>query len=52
VRENWTPTPVKVLDYHFNFLNDLQLENAILANAFVIKNIPYYWKKGKIESWK
>lgn len=52
VRENWTPTPVKVIDYHFNFLNDLQLENAILANAFVIKNIPYYWKKGKIESWK
>jgi hypothetical protein len=52
VRENWTPTPVKVLDYHFNFLNELQLENAILSNAFVIKNIPYYWKKGKIESWK
>lgn len=52
VRENWTPTPVKVIDYHFNFLNDLQIENAILANAFVIKNIPYYWKKGKIELWK
>lgn len=52
VRENWTPTPVKVLDYHFNFLNELQLENALLANAFVIKNIPYYWKKGKIDQWK
>jgi hypothetical protein len=52
VRENWTPTPVKVIDYHFNFLNDLQLENVILANAFVIKNIPYYWRKGKIELWK
>lgn len=52
VRENWTPTPVKVLDYHFNFLKELQLENAILANAFVIKNIPYYWKKGKIDQWK
>jgi len=52
VRENWTPAPVKVLDYHFNFLNELQLENAILANAFVIKNIPYYWKKGKIDQWK
>lgn len=52
VRENWTPTPVKVLDYSFGFLNDLGLKNAVLANAFVIKNIPYYWKKGKIESWK
>lgn len=52
VRENWAPAPVKILDYHFNFLNELQLENVILANAFVIKNIPYYWKKGKIDQWK
>lgn len=52
VRQNWTPAPVKVIDYDFEFLNSLKLENPILANAFVIKNIPYYWKKGKIELWK
>jgi uncharacterized protein YqjF (DUF2071 family) len=52
VRENWTPTPVKVIDYEFDFLNMLKLENSVLANAFLIKNIPYYWKKGKIEQWK
>ena len=52
VRQNWTPAPVKVMDYDFEFLNSLKLENAVLANAFVIKNIPYYWKKGKIELWK
>lgn len=52
VRQNWTPKPVKVIDYHFEFLNTLQLKNPILANTFIIKNIPYYWKKGKIESWK
>lgn len=52
VRQNWTPSPVRVLDYHFNFLNSLQLNNPILANAFVIQNIPYYWKKGTIEQWK
>ncbi|MDF2552419.1 MAG: hypothetical protein K0R77_1694 [Chryseobacterium sp.] len=52
VRQNWIPKPVKVLDYQFEFLNTLQLKNQILANAFIIKNIPYYWKKGKIESWK
>lgn len=51
VREHWTPTPVKVIDYNFNFLHELQLENALLANAFIVKNIPYYWKKGKIEQW-
>jgi uncharacterized protein YqjF (DUF2071 family) len=51
VRENWKPTPVKVLDYHFSFLKNLQLNDATLANAFIIRNIPYYWKKGKLEQW-
>ena len=52
VRQNWMPAPVRVLEYDFDFLKSLKLENPILANAFVIKNIPYYWKKGKIEIWK
>lgn len=52
VRQNWIPRAVKVLDYHFDFLDTLKLRNPILANAFIIENIPYYWKKGKIESWK
>jgi hypothetical protein len=51
VRQNWTPNPVKVIDYDFEFLRTLKLQNPILANAFVINNIPYYWKKGKIETW-
>jgi uncharacterized protein YqjF (DUF2071 family) len=52
VRQDWTPNPVKVVDYDFGFLSSLKLENISLANAFIIKNIPYYWKKGKIEQWK
>ncbi len=52
VRENWTPAPVKIKDYNFAFLSSLKLQNVCLANAFIIKNIPYYWKKGKIEQWK
>ncbi|MEZ4859197.1 MAG: DUF2071 domain-containing protein [Flavobacteriaceae bacterium] len=52
VRQNWKPNPVKVREYHFDFLNMLKLINPVLANAFIIKNIPYYWKKGKIEQWK
>jgi len=51
VRQNWTPNPVKVIEYDFKFLSSLKLENAVLANAFIIKNIPYYWKKGKKELW-
>ncbi len=49
VRQNWKPEPVKINSYNFEFLNQLNLQNAILANAFEIKNIPYYWKKGRIE---
>ncbi len=52
VRQNWMPMPVKVLDYNFDFLNSLKLIKPVLANAFIIKNIPYYWKKGKKEIWK
>jgi hypothetical protein len=51
MRENWKPMPVKVIDYHFNFIHNMKLNNARLANAFIIRNIPYYWKKGNIEKW-
>lgn len=52
LRENWTPKPLKVLNYNFEFLNTMNLQNIVLANAFIIENIPYHWKKGKIEQWK
>lgn len=52
VRQNWTPSPVKVIDYKFEFLDTIKLRNPVLANAFVIRNIPYQWKKGKIDLWK
>lgn len=52
VRENWKPLPVNVLDYNFSFIDNLKLNDVRLANAFIIRNIPYYWKKGKIEQWK
>lgn len=51
VRENWVPAPVNVIECNFSFLDNLKLTDVKLANAFIIKNIPYYWKKGKIEPW-
>jgi len=51
VRENWRPMPVKVIDQKFSFINRMKLDDVRLANAFIIRNIPYYWKKGKIEQW-
>lgn len=52
VRQNWTPSPIRVIDYHFEFFDSLKIQKPILANAFAVRNIPYYWKKGKIEQWK
>ncbi|MEM7163159.1 MAG: DUF2071 domain-containing protein [Bacteroidota bacterium] len=52
VRQNWKPQPVKVKSFHFDFLDNLDLEQIILSSAFEVKNIPYYWEKGKMEKWK
>ncbi|MGH1338037.1 MAG: DUF2071 domain-containing protein [Aureispira sp.] len=52
LRQNWTPTPIIVQDYQFEFLDQLALSKVVLANAFIIKEVPYEWEKGKIESWK
>ncbi len=51
VRKDWKPKPVSILDYQISFLDQLPIKNPILANAFVINDIPYYWKKGKSEQW-
>ena len=51
VRQNWNPTPIMVNHYSFGFLKELSLKQVVLANAFVIKDVQYYWKKGKLDSW-
>ena len=52
VREHWKPEPVKVLEYRFSFLDHLDFSELKLANAFIVRQVPYYWKKGKMEKWK
>lgn len=51
LREKWIPEPVNVIEYQVSFLDDLGLKEVVLANAFMIKEIPYHWKKGKVEAW-
>jgi hypothetical protein len=50
-RENWAPQPLKVISCNMPPVNSLMLSTRILANAFIIKNVPYWWKKGKVERW-
>ena len=51
VREDWTPEPVSVKEYAFPYLDTLNLSNLQLANCFIVRDVPYSWKKGKIEKW-
>jgi hypothetical protein len=51
VRSDWKPRPVRVLHHDIPFIAGLGHGNAVLANAFVVKNIPYHWKKGSSEPW-
>jgi len=52
LRQNWTPKPVKVIEENVSFVKKLNFTKVHLASAFIIENIPYQWKKGKIEQWK
>jgi hypothetical protein len=52
VRSNWKPTPLEVTQANVGFISGLDLNQVHLANAFLVSNVPYYWKKGKKERWK
>lgn len=52
VREDWKPKAVTVFKDDVGFIRSLGLRDVVLANAFLIENIPYYWKKGRKDLWK
>ena len=51
VRQNWKPQPLAVEKATVGFLKEKNFKNIRLANAFVVSEIPYYWKKGRLEKW-
>lgn len=51
VRDHWKPKPIKVVEHQIDFLDQTNAKGAVLASAFEIRNVPYYWKKGKLEKW-
>ena len=51
VRQHWQPEPVAIEQAHVGFLNQLPLSSLVLANAFLVRNVPYHWKKGRAEQW-
>ncbi len=51
IRQNWKPRPVTVESYRLPWLEGKGLSEAVLASAFVVEDIPYWWRKGKTEPW-
>lgn len=51
VREHWEPKPIQVQSVLFDFISSIKLSGVVLANAFEINQIPYFWKKGRTEKW-
>ena len=51
VREHWEPKPIQVQSVRFDFISSMKLSGVVLANAFEINQIPYFWKKGRTEKW-
>ena len=51
VRQDWSPRPVEVVRQNIRFIESLGLDSLRLANAFLVENIPYHWKRGRVEKW-
>lgn len=49
VRQHWEPKPIQIVKHHFEFFKSLNLNEPVLSNAFEVTQIPYHWKKGKLE---
>jgi len=52
VREHWQPEPVAVTEAQVGFFEQLPFSKRVLANAFLVRDIPYAWKKGRSETWQ
>jgi hypothetical protein len=50
VRQRWQPRPIEVLAHRVGFFDALDIKPK-LANAFIVEDIPYSWKKGRTEKW-
>lgn len=50
VREQWKPAPVSVHGHEIPHLTRLGFSEARLACAFMVRDIPYCWKRGRFES--
>lgn len=55
MRSSWKPVPMRVEHRRVPFFSrpelGLDFGEAVLANAFLVEDVPYSWKKGRSELW-
>jgi len=51
VRSAWSPVPVSVERWWIPFFEQSGLKHPRLANAFIVSDVPYQWRKGRVEPW-
>jgi uncharacterized protein DUF2071 len=52
VREHWVQRPLTVLRSQVGFPGSVSGLDFALASAFVVEDVAYSWKKGKVEKWQ
>lgn len=52
VRTNWAPRPVRVTQHRVPFVTSLAESDPVLASAFMVDKVPYWWKRGVVERWE
>lgn len=49
VREHWKPAPARIHEFQIPHLAQLGFSEVNLACAFIVRDIPYHWKRGRHE---
>ncbi len=49
VRDHWKPAALHVHNHHIPHLAHLGFSETHLACAFMVRDIPYHWKRGRHE---
>lgn len=52
LRDNWIPRPLQLEEFNVGYIQTFNFSKFTPANAFIVENIPYHWKKGKKEIWR
>lgn len=50
MRSDWKPQPVQVDLHQIPFFEEKGWQPT-LANAFLVEDVPYEWKRGRVEDW-